>query len=154
MSGFIGIVSPQLQQQDSELLDACHKEITLCCDDFTGAWKNTHAELRFGWLKTTDDTDTENLPFTIDQNLHIVGDVLLENRPKLIGKLKDTFAGITNTIPDTCLLLYAYKLWGEACLAQISGDYAFAIWNEKERTLFCARDHFGAIPLYYAQTER
>ncbi|MDB5109661.1 MAG: hypothetical protein JWR67_775 [Mucilaginibacter sp.] len=154
MSGFIGIISPQLQQQDSDLLDNCQEEIVLCCDDFSGAWKSNNADLRFGWLKTTDDTNIENLPFTSDQNLYIIGDVLLENRLKLISELNKIFADISSITPDVYLLLYAYQLWGEDCLAQISGDYAFAIWNEKERTLFCARDHFGAIPFYYAQTER
>ena len=32
------------------------------------------------------------------------------------------------------------------------GDYAFAVWNASTRTLFCARDHIGAKPLYYAET--
>lgn len=34
------------------------------------------------------------------------------------------------------------------------GDFAFAIWDEPRRKLFCARDHFGVKPFFYAKTKR
>ena len=150
MSGFTGIINTRLDPANSELLDRCQEEIGKCCDDFSGKWKSAKADLRFCWLKTTDDTDTEELPFSIDQNLLIVGDVRLDNRLELVIQLQKHFMGISSAMPDAYLLLYAYSHWGAGCLQQISGDYAFAIWNEKEASLFCARDHFGMIPFYYS----
>lgn len=45
----------------------------------------------------------------------------------------------------------AYLRWGNACVSHILGDFAFAVWDERERRLFCARDPMGIRPLYYRQ---
>jgi asparagine synthase (glutamine-hydrolysing) len=50
---------------------------------------------------------------------------------------------------DTEVVLAAYALWGERCLERFNGMWAFAIWDARERTLFCARDRFGVKPFYY-----
>src|SRR5690349_10600796 len=52
---------------------------------------------------------------------------------------------------DTEVLLKAYGHWGEACLQQLRGMFAFAIWDAKRRLLFMARDHLGIKPLYYCR---
>ncbi len=57
------------------------------------------------------------------------------------------------TTSDTEVLLRAYRRWGVDCLAQLRGMFAFALWDESEQTLFCARDRFGIKPLYYAQVD-
>jgi len=54
------------------------------------------------------------------------------------------------TRTDTEVLLAAYQKWGVRCLDKLIGMFAFAIWDEQERTLFAARDRFGVKPLYYA----
>lgn len=153
MSGFIGIIAHQLQKTDAELLDVSTRTIASNCNEYLGTWNSNRADLRFGWLKTSEDTEEERLPFTIDENLRIVGDVRLDNRMELLNELSSLFGTINHLTPDSYLLLYAYKHWGEACLQHISGDYAFAIWNEQSSYLFCARDHFGLIPFYYCQPD-
>lgn len=50
---------------------------------------------------------------------------------------------------DTEVLVHAYEEWGEKMLDKLVGMWAFAIWNEKEKTLFAARDRFGIKPFYY-----
>ncbi|MBC9909736.1 asparagine synthetase B family protein [Chitinophaga varians] len=127
--------------------------ITATCNDYQGEWHSPQADLRFGWLKTSEDTAAERLPFTIDDHLHIIGDVRLDNRSALIKILSLFFDDIHHTTPDPYLLLYAYKHWGEDCMQHLAGDYAFAIWNEQTNTLFCARDHFGVIPFYYTNVD-
>jgi asparagine synthase (glutamine-hydrolysing) len=54
---------------------------------------------------------------------------------------------------DTEVVLRAYRRWGVDCLEQLRGMFAFALWDEREQTLFCARDRFGIKPLYYAQVD-
>ncbi|MFM8552512.1 MAG: asparagine synthase (glutamine-hydrolyzing) [Nitrospiraceae bacterium] len=57
------------------------------------------------------------------------------------------------SMSDAEVLLYAYKEWGEACLAQFNGMFAFAIWDRARNRLFCARDRWGMKPFYYRVTE-
>ena len=50
---------------------------------------------------------------------------------------------------DTEVVLKSYLEWGEDCLNHFNGMWAFAIYNNEERKLFCARDRFGIKPFYY-----
>ena len=50
---------------------------------------------------------------------------------------------------DTEILLHAYAQWGEDCLERLNGIYAFAVWKQKKRHLFLARDRMGVKPLFY-----
>jgi asparagine synthase (glutamine-hydrolysing) len=52
---------------------------------------------------------------------------------------------------DTEVILAAYAQWGEACQRRFNGMWGFAIWDERERTLFLSRDRFGVKPLHYYQ---
>ena len=51
---------------------------------------------------------------------------------------------------DTEVLLNAYLCWGEDCLNRLRGMFAFAIWDDKERRLFAARDRLGIKPFHYS----
>ncbi|HEX6099718.1 MAG TPA: asparagine synthase-related protein [Thermoanaerobaculia bacterium] len=44
----------------------------------------------------------------------------------------------------------AWQRWGEDCAPHLEGDFAFAVWDARTRTLFCARDPFGVKPFVYA----
>jgi asparagine synthase (glutamine-hydrolysing) len=50
---------------------------------------------------------------------------------------------------DTEVILALYDLKKEKSLNDLDGMFAFAIWDEKEKVLFCARDRFGEKPFYY-----
>ena len=54
------------------------------------------------------------------------------------------------TRSDTEVVLHAYAQWGASCVDRFNGQFAFAIWNERDRTLFLARDRLGIAPLHYA----
>jgi asparagine synthase (glutamine-hydrolysing) len=54
------------------------------------------------------------------------------------------------TDTDTEVLLMAFAEWGAGCLPRLNGMFAFAVWDNQERTLTLARDHVGIKPLYYA----
>ena len=53
------------------------------------------------------------------------------------------------TRSDTEVILAAYEHWGTDCLNHFNGMWAFAIWDGRTKTLFCARDRFGVKPFYY-----
>jgi len=50
---------------------------------------------------------------------------------------------------DTEVILAAYDFYKEDCVKYFDGMFAFALWDEHKRTLFCARDTFGEKPFYY-----
>lgn len=56
------------------------------------------------------------------------------------------------TASDTEVVLHAYEEFGSECVELFNGMYAFAVWDQRDRRLFLARDRIGIKPLYYAET--
>src|SRR5690606_34664890 len=78
----------------------------------------------------------------------IVADARIDNRKELRAAL-----GIDDgAMPDSRLVLHAYARWGTECPAHLIGDFAFVIWDEQLKQLFCVRDRLGIKPLYYAHS--
>ncbi|HEY6019082.1 MAG TPA: asparagine synthetase B, partial [Candidatus Paceibacterota bacterium] len=53
------------------------------------------------------------------------------------------------TASDTEVILALYKKYGDEFVKQLPGQFAFALWDEKQKKLLCARDRFGEKPLFY-----
>src|SRR6185436_20512734 len=79
--------------------------------------------------------------------VRVVLDGRLDNRNELAGDLRAEGVGLRDE-SDVELLLRAYECWGEACAAQLLGDFAFAIWDAGRQALVCARDVLGVRPLH------
>jgi len=85
-----------------------------------------------------------------------LGSARLDNRRELIAQLDLSQAEWGSPSPrdadhdDTHLIHRAWLRWGEDCVERLLGDWAFAIWNQRSRSLFLARDHYGITSLYYA----
>lgn len=75
------------------------------------------------------------------------------NYPQLAQLLRQTGHHFV-THCDTEAVVHAYEEWGSACVEHLEGMFALAIWNEKDKRLFLARDRLGKKPLYYAATDR
>lgn len=82
-----------------------------------------------------------------DGNLVLVTDALLENRAELAAAL-DLPPAETGSLPDSTFVLRAYEKWGEDCPRHLDGRFALAVWQVRERKLFCAVDPFALRPLY------
>ncbi|MEZ5710789.1 MAG: amidotransferase 1, exosortase A system-associated [Blastomonas sp.] len=54
------------------------------------------------------------------------------------------------TSSDTEVILAAWRQWGTECLSRLNGMFAFALYDQRQRQLFLARDRLGVKPLYYA----
>ena len=53
------------------------------------------------------------------------------------------------TNSDTEIILHLYEDYGPACLSYLNGQFAIAIWDEREQSLFLARDRMGIRPIFY-----
>ncbi|HNX02219.1 MAG TPA: asparagine synthase (glutamine-hydrolyzing) [Candidatus Cloacimonas sp.] len=51
---------------------------------------------------------------------------------------------------DTEVIIKAYHYWGEDCVQHFNGMWAFSLWDERKKVLFCSRDRYGIKPFYYA----
>ena len=78
----------------------------------------------------------------------LVWDGRLDNREELLESLSAQGARpADNTDPG--LVLAAYLEWGTECVQRLVGDFVFAIWDARERQLWCVRDFAGVRPFYY-----
>jgi len=81
--------------------------------------------------------------------LTIVFNGEIYNFAELKNQLSNSW--VFQTKSDTEVILAAYAQWGEDCVTRLRGMFSFALWDQSEKKLFCARDHFGIKPFYFAQ---
>lgn len=90
---------------------------------------------------------SEALPATFS-DLIITGKIRLDNRQELFAQL-EVPQHCRTTMPNSTLVVEAYRKWGEDCTQKMIGDFAFAIWNKANQELFIGRDHFGTAEVYF-----
>jgi asparagine synthase (glutamine-hydrolysing) len=154
MCGITGIYSKNLAGKMHMInLSNATEQIASRGPDARGVWMNDHVGLGHRRLSIIDTSDHANQPMTdASGRYRIVYNGEIYNyralRKELLG------AGITfHSESDTEALLYAYIRYREKCLNLLNGFFAFAIYDEKENTLFAARDRYGIKPLYYANDD-
>jgi asparagine synthase (glutamine-hydrolysing) len=112
----------------------------------------TGAALGHNRLAVLDLSASANQPFsTPGGHVHLVYNGELYNYRELRADLQRAGRSFRTT-GDTEVVLAAFEHWGEDCVTRFNGMFAFAIWNERARQLFLARDRFGEKPLFYAYT--
>ena len=118
--------------------------------DALGRWAD--ASVAFGWgSRAIGDEGAESPRADAAAGLAITASVRLDGRVSLCETLGISSPDRT-TLADSDLLLKSYTRWGRACPQHLLGDFAFALWDVRRHVLFCARDHIGVRPFYYALT--
>jgi len=151
MSGIVGIVNLDGAPVDPELLSAMTRFMAFRGPDGQKTWRESSVGFGHTMLRTAPVVDGDEQPSSLDGKLWIVADARIDARAELIEKLRSKGSAVSLADPDHQLILHAYRAWGSECVEHLIGDFAFAIWDAETRKLFCARDHFGFKPFYYAQ---
>lgn len=122
--------------------------------DARSEWAQGPAALGHLLERRTPEDAWERQPLVDAQGRFcLAGDVRLDNRAELAVALGIESAR-ARRLGDGELVLEAWRRWGPACPERLLGDFAFAVWDSEAGTLFCARDHLGVRPLYFARTAR
>ena len=116
--------------------------------DGQGVWSDGPIGFGHRMLRTSSQSQGERHPLvSTTGDLVLTADARIDNRRELLSALGR--GSTTPHIADSELILAAYERWGERCAERLLGDFAFAIWDRRRQTVFCARDHFGVKPFYY-----
>jgi asparagine synthase (glutamine-hydrolysing) len=98
------------------------------------------------------DLNTGAQPMTNeDRTLWIVFNGEIYNFPELRRELLSKGHRFTST-SDTEVIIHLFEEHGPDCVQRLRGMFAFAIWDNRNQTLFLARDRIGIKPLYYVDT--
>jgi asparagine synthase (glutamine-hydrolysing) len=87
-----------------------------------------------------------------DKTLHITYNGEIYNHADYRAEL-EARGHVYRTHCDTETILHLYEEQGPACVEYLRGMFAFAIWDQRKRELFIARDRLGVKPLYYVHTD-
>lgn len=154
MSGIAGIFHRDGCLVRPESLSRMMRAIAHRGLDGSGHWISGSIGLGQQQLHTTPEAHREKLPLGDEiSQLSLVLDGRIDNREELKMALQRTGAFLRDET-DAELILQAYKCWGENCAPKIIGDFAFAIWDGRQKQLYAARDAFGIRPFYYFLNDR
>jgi asparagine synthase (glutamine-hydrolysing) len=132
---------------DDEVLAAFHLAGEHRAVDGHQSWSHGSVGLLHQHFTLWRDDDVAYQPLaTSDGNHVVVGDTRLDARSEICDRLA-VDSGVPQSDPN--LVLRAYRKWGVGCAEHLRGDFAFAVWDEANRCLFCARDALGVRDLAY-----
>ncbi|MBI5411262.1 MAG: asparagine synthase (glutamine-hydrolyzing) [Nitrospirae bacterium] len=154
MSGILALWNLDGQPIDRRLLRRLTDVIAHRGPDGAGVWIRGAVALGHRMLYTTPESLREKQPLCDEtDNLCLTLDGRVDNRKELRADLEGKGL-LLRTDTDAELVLRAYDCWGEDCPKHILGDFAFVIWDGRNRQFFCARDPLGIRPFYYYHDDR
>lgn len=122
--------------------------------DASGVWCAPGVGLGHTMLRTTRESVLEKQPaVSSEAQIVLVSDARIDNRLELSATL-GLRGRSEHPVSDSELILAAYAKWGAECPKRLIGDFAFAIWDARTRSVFCARDPMGVKPFYFFKSDR
>jgi len=121
--------------------------------DYSGFIVNQCIALGHSRLSIIDLSASSNQPFEDkDAQFTMVYNGCVYNYKELREDLVKK-GYVFKTTGDTEVVLKSYQEWGYDCLKKFEGDFALAIWENRNKKLFLARDRFGVKPLYFSNNK-
>ncbi len=103
-------------------------------------------------LHDTPESLFETLPNkTEDEKFVLTFHGRIDNRQELYDKIG--WVKPLSAVTDSDLVLASYRKWRKECDDYLLGDFAFAVWDQANKKLFCSRDHMGVKSFYYYLSE-
>jgi len=150
MCGIAGFFDPKISEtnQKESSLQAMLETIAHRGPDYRGTWHREALSLGHNRLSIIDLSEAAHQPFHYGGHISLVFNGEVYNYQEI--KLELEKAGFEfKTTSDTEVICAAYQHWGESCVNHFMGMWAFAIWDDQRKKLFCSRDRFGIKPFYY-----
>ena len=150
MCGIAGIIQTHPAQYNKEHIKKMTDALAHRGPDGEGFWQNEDGSSLLGHrrLSVIDLSAAAGQPMNYLGRYSIIHNGEVYNYLELKDELKKK--GYTfHTASDTEVIVAAYDCWKENCVDHFDGMFAFAIWDEKEKELFAARDRFGEKPFFY-----
>ena len=152
MCGIVGLLSLKNDVPVENLerkLQVMNKLIMHRGPDGEGQWCNDDKSIGFAHrrLSIIDLSPDAAQPMRASNNTVITYNGEIYNYLELADRFKSGWGFKSSS--DTETILAAYAKYGTDCVNYLRGMFAFAIWDENKKRLFCARDRFGIKPFYY-----
>jgi asparagine synthase (glutamine-hydrolysing) len=152
MSAITGIINFNGDVVNIEQGDRLMEALQKYPSDYVDTWYSKQAFLGCHAQFITPESVYEILPYyDSERQLAITADAIIDNRNELFNLLQVDY-GLRKNISDSELILLAYSKWGQEAPKYLTGDFAFMIWDERNRLLFGARDFSGNRTLYFHRT--
>jgi asparagine synthase (glutamine-hydrolysing) len=147
MCGIIGVFDLKVKSEDlrPQVL-AMSKRIRHRGPDWSGIYCSDKAILAHERLAIVDPTSGAQPLYSEDGNLVLSVNGEIYNHLELRKKLKSSYNFKTNSDCEVILALYQEK--GINFINDLSGIFAFALYDKKNEVYLIARDHIGVMPLY------
>ena len=154
MSAIFGVLHWDDQPVESRLLESLGRLLPHHSEAASKTWVVAQSGLGCNYFPTTPEAISETLPYVhAETGIVITADARLDDREELVAALGLSLSS-DRVWPDSALIAEAYLKWGAECPEHLTGDFAFGVWNPRQKSLFAARDHFGVKPFYYVAEER
>ena len=149
MCGICGIVFNDREQKvEQNTLKKMSDVITHRGPDDEGFYINQHVGLAMRRLSIIDLSTGKQPISNEDGQIWIVFNGEIYNHKDIRTELESKGHQF-KTKTDTEAIVHAYEEYGESCVQKLNGMFTFAIWDNRKKTLFLARDRIGIKPLYY-----
>ena len=147
ISGILDLDGESVSKKDIKILNS---SIVHRGPDAEGEFIEENIAIAHRRLSIIDLNNFSNQPFFYKERYVISFNGEIYNYIEIRKELKN-LGYLFETNSDTEVLIKSYAEWGRKCLNKLNGMWAFAIWDRKDKRLFCSRDRFGIKPLYWSK---
>ncbi|MEZ5045572.1 MAG: asparagine synthase (glutamine-hydrolyzing) [Chitinophagaceae bacterium] len=151
MCGIAGLISKDNRKLHKGLLKGMTDVISHRGPDGEGHWISENGQVGLGHRRLS----IIDLSHEADQPMHYLNRYTIVFNGEIYNyiELREILLsqGYTfKTQSDTEVLMAMYDRDKEQCLSKLDGMFSFVLYDEKEQTIFCARDRFGEKPFFYS----